>query len=556
MRIALLAAVAAALACAGCEPQGGAPLVPTAPSPAPQQQLTLSAVAGSGQSGTVHTLLPVPLQVAVRDTAGRGVAGILVQFAVVGTNATLDPRSGVVVTDRNGRASVSVRLGRKAEPIRAAAASAGALGVATFSLVATPSPVQTMSVVSGDSQFVALPGARLEPLVVAVHDSCGNVVSGRRVVFRVVSGTGAFGGQDSVAVATDSAGTARATMTSAAPAVGDTVRVIASGVGIAGPPLQFMVASLPFRDKTWGAGPQHACAIAEGGQAYCWGDGTSNKLGNGGTSIQPAPVPVTGGAGFLAVRAGGEGGCGLTASGAASCWGSIGAGGSGLLLRSISVPSNAVGVSGSGRYYRWGAVPTAYENSIRLVQTSGWCGLTASGEAHCWVFSYGSPPILRAVPGGLTFRSLSAGNHSCGLTPDGAAWCWGNNGAGQLGDGSVVTATAPVRVAGGLTFSDISVGAYHTCGVTAAGAAYCWGDNGYGQLGTGTSAPSGVPAPVAGGIVFASVSAGGYFTCGIAVGGAAYCWGYNLYGQLGTGTPGGPNVLSPAPVVGGLLFRP
>ena len=88
------------------------------------------------------------------------------------------------------------------------------------------------------------------------------------------------------------------------------------------------------------------------------------------------------------------------------------------------------------------------------------CGLTATGAAYCWglgsalgdsSFNNQSTPV--AVVGGLTFRSLVAGGgeifeeHTCGLTADGSAYCWGYNGFGELGDGTTTTRTAPVAVA-------------------------------------------------------------------------------------------------------------
>ena len=44
------------------------------------------------------------------------------------------------------------------------------------------------------------------------------------------------------------------------------------------------------------------------------------------------------------------------------------------------------------------------------------------------------------------------------------------------------------------------------------------------------------PVPVAGGVLFAQVTAGGDHTCGRAAGGTAFCWGENRWGQLGDGT--------------------
>ncbi len=106
------------------------------------------------------------------------------------------------------------------------------------------------------------------------------------------------------------------------------------------------------------------------------------------------------------------------------------------------------------------------------------------------------------VAGGITFASISAGvTHTCGTTLGGDAYCWGSNVLGQLGDGnaySSVPVTTPVRVAGGLSLSSVSVGRHHACGITTAGIAYCWGDNASGTLGTGyPSAPSLTPVRVA-----------------------------------------------------------
>src|SRR3990172_1607341 len=43
--------------------------------------------------------------------------------------------------------------------------------------------------------------------------------------------------------------------------------------------------------------------------------------------------------------------------------------------------------------------------------------------------------------------SLTAGaGHTCGLTTSGTAYCWGDNGSGQLGDGSGTNHATPVAV--------------------------------------------------------------------------------------------------------------
>jgi alpha-tubulin suppressor-like RCC1 family protein len=57
-------------------------------------------------------------------------------------------------------------------------------------------------------------------------------------------------------------------------------------------------------------------------------------------------------------------------------------------------------------------------------------------------------PLPAPVGGGLTFRSVTGGNHhTCGVTTTNVAYCWGLNDEGQLGDGSTRTRVQPERVA-------------------------------------------------------------------------------------------------------------
>jgi alpha-tubulin suppressor-like RCC1 family protein len=134
------------------------------------------------------------------------------------------------------------------------------------------------------------------------------------------------------------------------------------------------------------------------------------------------------------------------------------------------------------------------------------CGVTATGAAYCWgnnefgQLGNGSDkdsdtPV--PVSGRLNFKSVSAavGGHACGITTTGAAYCWGLNESGQLGNGTKKNSNVPAAVSGGLTFVSISGGHFHTCGVTTDGELYCWGAEGTG-LGVGNKAGSAVPVRV------------------------------------------------------------
>ena len=69
-----------------------------------------------------------------------------------------------------------------------------------------------------------------------------------------------------------------------------------------------------------------------------------------------------------------------------------------------------------------------------------------------------------------------------------------------------------------MRFTSISARYGETCGVIAGGSAYCWGDNGYGQLGDGTTISRSTPTAVSGGLRFSVVKTGGGFACGLTLG--------------------------------------
>ena len=335
------------------------------------------------------------------------------------------------------------------------------------------------------------------------------------------------------------------------------------------------------------AGAYHTCGRTTAGAAYCWGDNGAAQLGIGALSpaITTTLQAVRGSRTLTSVSVGGIHACGLTAGGAAYCWGADLYGGLGGGAPGPEICSSS--------QFPCSSAPLAVAGGLTFSSLSaGWgptCALTANGTAYCWgdnsdgdlgvgtntgslqTCSIGAcsyTPL--AVAGGLAFTTLGAGNfHACGLTTSGAAYCWGDNSTGELGIGVNVApdtcaigpcSRTPVAVAGGLTFTALNVGTQHTCARATDGSWYCWGLNNYGQLGTGATGPeqcagapcSSTPVAVSAGINLTAVVAGRRHSCGVTLAGAAYCWGENVYGQLGDGST--TNSLTPVVVAGGRTF--
>ena len=69
------------------------------------------------------------------------------------------------------------------------------------------------------------------------------------------------------------------------------------------------------------AGGVHTCALARGGDAYCWGRNTYGQLGDGSNADSPTPTKVVGGYTFVYINASGAHSCAATAGGESLCWG-------------------------------------------------------------------------------------------------------------------------------------------------------------------------------------------------------------------------------------------
>jgi alpha-tubulin suppressor-like RCC1 family protein len=133
------------------------------------------------------------------------------------------------------------------------------------------------------------------------------------------------------------------------------------------------------------------------------------------------------------------------------------------------------------------------------------------------------------------------------LKSDGTVWAWGDNGNGQLGDGSNFSSSVPVQVAGLSGVTQVTAGGSTGYALRSDGTVWAWGLNQYGQLGDESLVLSRVPVQVDGLTGVTQIAAGEYFGLALRSDGTVRSWGYNEDGELGDGTSG-PEAFTDVPV--------
>ncbi|RYX81681.1 hypothetical protein EON83_23075 [bacterium] len=141
---------------------------------------------------------------------------------------------------------------------------------------------------------------------------------------------------------------------------------------------------------------------------------------------------------------------------------------------------------------------------------------------------------------------IATGTAMAAVPAGGTPYAWGANDLGQLGNGANANSSVPVKtlttgVLAGKTITQIAEGSNFTVALCSDGTLASWGNNGNGELGNGTTTSSNVPvlvnrSGVLAGKTVTQIAAGNSFCLVLCSDKKVYSWGLNSSGQLGNAT--------------------
>lgn len=141
---------------------------------------------------------------------------------------------------------------------------------------------------------------------------------------------------------------------------------------------------------------------------------------------------------------------------------------------------------------------------------------------------------------GQCWKSVSVGyTHVLAITEDNKLWGWGNNGYGQLGDGTNISKNSPTQINSDTDWKIVSAGSgpvAFTLAIKNDGTLWGWGNNAYGQVGDGTFINKNIPTQIGTENNWKSISAGYSHALAIKEDGTLWSWGDSTLFALGNTT--------------------
>lgn len=297
------------------------------------------------------------------------------------------------------------------------------------------------------------------------------------------------------------------------------------------------------------AGGAHSLATDINGNVWAWGINYSGQLGTNNDVSTDYPVQVLNLTDVISVASGSVGSVALRTDGTVWQWGFFGTNpcwdcgpphgfkipvlvdGLYNIIAIAAGCDHAMALKNDGTVWAWGAnytgqlgdgtnidsgIPVQVVGLTNVVAIDGGGGHSLALKNDGTVWTWGGVPAQVANLSEVV--AISAGtDHSFAIESDGSLWAWGGNHFGQLGDGTTVNSTAPIKNLNLSNVTAISGGEDFSVAATSDGTVWAWGRNIWGELGNGTTNDSLLPVQVSNVNGIAKLSAGWMHTLALRV---------------------------------------
>ncbi len=174
-----------------------------------------------------------------------------------------------------------------------------------------------------------------------------------------------------------------------------------------------------------------------------------------------------------------------------------------------------------------------------------------------WEYDSKVPVPVGALSGAKAVAA--SGSAGLALMQDGTVMGWGNNGAGELGDGTITQRDTPVTVSGLSGVKQIAAGSQDSYALLENGTVEAWGYDNLDQLGPinpteiceSGAACVRIPTHVPGLVGVKAIAAGESYALALLENGTVEAWGEGSWGQLGNGPIIGLEICPEEPAVEG-----
>jgi alpha-tubulin suppressor-like RCC1 family protein len=270
------------------------------------------------------------------------------------------------------------------------------------------------------------------------------------------------------------------------------------------------------------AGALHALVLGQTGSVWGFGLNDDWQLGTNQNNNTPQKVPL----GDIVQVACGEGhSLALRAAGLVWSWGRNSEGQLGVGTAPKQLPTQILGLTNvvqisAGQFFSLALL----ENG----QVWGW-GENTHGQLGASNAGQNVRQPQQVLGLSQIVQITSGRDFALAVNSAGQVLAWGNNQFGQLGDGSKIARSSPVRLALE-QIQSVQAGLDHSLALRRNGAVFAWGNNQLGQVGNRGDVLQ--PTPSSLGVVAVGIHASQHNSAAITASGTVLMWGQNRFGQI------------------------